>query len=352
VSLAAGGGHSCAVDAAGAVACWGLNGAGQLGLRRRRAQATPELLRIVSAVVQIDAGTYFSCALGHDGVLRCWGEIGLNGLPRQAGAAIEVLRDVKSFALGADHGCAVTTAGQVRCFGSNVRGQLGVGRVGPVEQPAPAVTGLAEVREVSCGAAHSCALTMTGRVSCWGFNATGQLGEGTREDRSVPATDLGLADVVRIESGAEHGCALTRAGAVYCWGRNDSGQLGLGDTADRLQPARLALDGTADQAAELALGANHTCVRTRAAQARCWGLGEGGRLGYGDEADRAAPGAPLDLPAVWALAAGDMHSCALTAAGPRCWGVNDGQLGDGSFETRLLPVAVVWPPAASGAAKR
>lgn len=341
MDLAAGGGHSCALDAAGTVACWGLNGVGQLGLKRTRAQATPEKVGFVRGAVQIDAGTYFSCALDRQDVLRCWGELALNGRGAHSGAGIEVLRDVHGFALGADHGCAVTRAGKVRCFGSNVRGQLGVGRIGVVEQPAPEIAGLPEVRQVSCGAAHSCALGADGRVWCWGLNGQGQLGDGTHDDRNAPGADVGLGDVVQIASGGHHNCALTRDGTLHCWGRNDAGQLGLGDDADRTRPERVQLDGVA----ELALGASHSCARTRHGQAHCWGLGEGGRLGYGDEADRPAPGQALPLSSVLALAAGDMHSCALTEIGLWCWGVNDGQLGDGSFETRLLPVSVAWPTA-------
>jgi alpha-tubulin suppressor-like RCC1 family protein len=299
--------------------------------------------------VQVEAGTYFGCALDRQGVLRCWGELALDDKPpRGRGGAIEVLREVASFALGADHGCAVTRAGQVRCFGSNVRGQLGTGSAGGRATVTTALGGLSGVRQVSCGAAHSCALDGGGEVRCWGFNAHGQVGDGTRQDRAAPGPGVGLTDTVRIATGGHHSCAIAREGTLRCWGHNDAGQLGLGDVADRPSPERVALEAVA----EAALGSSHTCARTRQGQAHCWGLGEGGRLGHGDELDRPSPGAPLELTGVLALAAGDMHTCALAEGGAWCWGVNDGQLGDGSLQARTRPTPVAWPtPAhpASGA---
>ncbi len=83
----------------------------------------------------------------------------------------------------------------------------------------------------------SWALTATG-VKCWGLNLDGRLGDGTTTSRTQPADVSGLAaGIVAVAAGAEHTCALTAAGGVKCWGYNAFGQLGDGTTTSRSTPA-------------------------------------------------------------------------------------------------------------------
>ena len=196
-------------------------------------------------------------------------------------------------------------------------------------------------RQIAPGAEHTCALTSSGGVKCWGRNNYGQLGDGTTTNRLTPVDVSGLADDVQsIEAGVAHTCALTSSGGVMCWGRNDYGQLGDGTTTNRLTPVEV--NGLAVDVQSIEAGAEYTCALTASGVTMCWGRNDYGQLGDGTTTDRLTPVEVSDLAvAVQAIAAGPEHSCALTSGDIICWGGNGrGQLGDGTTTDRLTPVEV------------
>ncbi len=348
-SLAAGGGHTCAVTVGRGVKCWGWNGGGQLGIGQGTAELTQvEVLGLGSAAA-ISAGWTHSCALTVGGGGACWGwnvhgQLGDGTRTnRQMPVVVSGLaNDLVALAPDALHTCALTISGGVKCWGYNGSGQLGNGLTDTQLVPVD-VTGLITgVTAIAAGYAHTCALTSGGGVKCWGDNSSGQLGNGLTGTQLVPVDVTGLiTGVTAIAAGYAHTCALTSGGGVKCWGSNVSGQLGDGTTTSRLTPTDV--QGLASGAAAIAAGNSHTCAVTIAGGAKCWGFNGSGQLGDGTMAVQQL--APVDVSGltsgVEAVAAGGSHTCAITGGGLKCWGSNNaGQLGDGSFASRNTPADV------------
>ena len=240
---------------------------------------------------------------------------------------------------GIDHSCSVSTVGGVKCWGDNLFGKLGDGtgtqRVGPVD-----VTGLTSgVATVSARGLHTCALTTAGGVQCWGWNFHGQLGNGTASNSQTPVGVSGLASgVAAISTGENHSCALTTTGGLKCWGNGLSGQIGDGTSTSRATPVDVI--GLSSGVAAVSAGAAHTCALTTAGGLKCWGHNSSGQLGNGTTTDSAIPVDVSGLTnGVTAVSAAESHTCALTTSeGLKCWGNNVfGQLGDGTGTQRHTP---------------
>lgn len=244
---------------------------------------------------------------------------------------------VSAITTGARHGCALTSHG-VKCWGYNYYGQLGDGtnanRAGAVD-----VSGVGSgVTAISGGAFHTCALTAGGTVKCWGLNISGQLGDGTEVERWAPVDAVRLGGTaIAVAAGDSHSCAILQGGRVTCWGENRYGQLGDGTTRRRLAP--VSVSGLSRGVSALSLGGRHSCAIVGGI-VKCWGGNLFGQIGDGTRRRRLVPVRVSGLRAeAIAIAVGDGHSCALTMSeGLRCWGYNGwGQLGDGNRRESAEP---------------
>lgn len=265
-SVASGRSHLCVRDSSGSARCLGDNTFGQLGrgdIGGPPADTPAAVLGLGAGVTAIEAGEFHTCAVVSGGV-RCWGrnlagELG-DGSNTDSGTPVVVggiPGPVVALGLGSSHSCAVTAAGAVYCWGSNGEGQLGIGNSdGTRLLPAP-VQGLpGSVTRVTAGIAHTCALTQAGAVWCWGRNFSGELGDGTRTERTLPVAAARLASgVTSVTAGGSHTCATVVAGGIKCWGEGSAGRLGLGNfVIDSLLPRAVVAIGLAPPATLLSSG--------------------------------------------------------------------------------------------------
>lgn len=230
--------HTCALSMDGTVHCWGQGASGELGNGFTSSSLTPVQVLGLSGIARIDAGNGFSCALHTNGALSCWGSnqagtLG-DGSSAQRAYPVEVFgigRNARALSAGEFHACAVLASGEVRCWGSNSRGQLAESphQASWRSRPVP-VLGLAgPAIDVAAGYEHSCAVVQGGIVQCWGSNAAKQLGPGLTSswDHSVVPVTVPVGEpAVAVSAGVTHSCALTASGRAVCWGGSESGETG------------------------------------------------------------------------------------------------------------------------------
>jgi serine/threonine protein kinase/alpha-tubulin suppressor-like RCC1 family protein len=352
--LSVGAAHACLVSFGGSLHCWGDNSAGQLGDATDVGRLRPVRVLGEFAFVQVSAGTAHSCAVTTVGDAYCWGsdsrgQLG-DGTTVRRTAPVRVAGSdrYRLVASGGAHSCGITSRSDVVCWGANDRAQLGDLSSAPFRSvPGPVRVGSGgAVTALATGLAHSCALASDGQAYCWGANDAGQLGDGTRTERAVPAAVAGPLRFRSLAAGAQHSCGVTVRGQVACWGRNQELELGSrGAGARAVTPVLVPLPS--DFVAVLAAaGAGSSCALGERGDAWCWGRNHAGQLGTRARDGRALPARVVGPQSLATIAVASTHACALTTSGePLCWGANRvGQLGDSTRVARPSPVRVRLAP--------
>ncbi|HEY5960854.1 MAG TPA: SpvB/TcaC N-terminal domain-containing protein, partial [Polyangiaceae bacterium] len=366
--LASGSDHSCVSNGA-QITCWGMNGAGQLGLRDTRSRGNTPGDFITQNVLdytvdQTDLGTFY----GH------WASI-------------------EGIAAGYQATCAVISGGsvyrQLKCWGKNASGELGLGdtnnrgdndnemgnHLPKVDLGSRSVAWLEDPSRpfqespIAAGGWHTCAILNSapnqsaGPVKCWGRNGgiLGLLDTQNHGDRNgtmgddLKFVDLGPGRLAKqLTAGYAHTCAILDDDSVKCWGINSNGQLGLGDTLTRgymvLGSNLPVVDlGTGRKARKIRAGGNGTCALLDNGAVKCWGDNSTGLVGRGNTLDAGVESGQMGdaLPAIdfgttapiLDLKRSYSHACAIfgltSGYGIKCWGANGaGQLGLGDTNNR------------------
>jgi alpha-tubulin suppressor-like RCC1 family protein len=342
--------HLCTRDTAGVLRCWGAgrgtdNGA-TLGTGNYTNVSSPTVIDSTETYLWPTVGENGSCGVTADSRVRCWGSppgdgIGSNTFSPAFVADLERYVMVTS---GSYHVCGITTRSAVKCWGDNFGRKLGDLAFGPhasaprANAPRTALEGTS-FRWVTAGRNHTCAITTSGALKCWGNNGFGQLGNGTTLTTGADAFQVADVDSSEtynfVSAGENNTCAVTSLGTLKCWGANTSTQIGDGTSTLRSSPTPIDT-GTSYTTVSVAQSGSHACAITTAGSLKCWGLNTSRQLGDGTVTNRSTP-TEIDAGVAYrTVSCGRLYTCGVTTTGVlKCWGT-------------LLEVATPLPTAIAG----
>ena len=353
------------------------NGTTQGGTESGNTEATELARRGLSSLA---LGSLHTCALIEAGNVKCWGVSMYLGngndntytrlVPVDVLAAegnTDLLDDIVQVSSGRVNTCALTSGGNVKCWGASHWGQLGNGNTVSSNWPVYVIEAedssntLDNIVQIAAGTFHTCALTTEGGVKCWGGSSNGTLGSTTRKDKNpAPVVVMGagsqpLTGIVQLAAGFSFSCALTTEGGIKCWGAGSDGQLGNGSYDAKDVPVDVvdADNKPLTGIVQITAGDRHACALTNKGNIKCWGNGKNGELGnakgtgvtdnvksaHAINVITAAGG--THLADIVQVAVGKSYSCALTnTANVKCWGIGV-LLGNGdNSATENVPVDV------------
>ncbi|MCI9389386.1 MAG: hypothetical protein HFH54_06895 [Lachnospiraceae bacterium] len=349
--------------------CWGSNGCGQAGDENTEKQTRPK--KILENVVSVELSSSMRdcvsiAAITESGDLYCWGynaygQVG-NGNTEDQAIPIKVLSDVKSVSLY--NGCwwgsvaAITNAGDLYCWGYNAYGQVGNGSTENQTVPIKVLDNVLSVSIYdsvsivpsggSASTATVAAVTNTGDLYCWGYNAYGQVGNGSTEDQTTPVkvlSDIASVFVPDYNDGQVSVAAIAKNKDLYCWGCNTYGQVGNGSTENQTIPVKILSNVTSFTSEDSFLGRRSVAALTDNRDLYCWGYNESGQAGNGNTENQLIPEKVLsDVTSVSISEHNSgMSVAALTDNGDLyCWGDNEwGQIGNGNTENCSTPIKVL-----------
>lgn len=363
----------------GSAYCWGTGGSGQIGDGFNSNRNVPTAVSTAGVLAgktidKIEIPSSTACVIA-EGQVFCWGYNfnGELGNADNTNSNIPVAVDtsgvlgsktVTELSVGSGIVCVVADAAPY-CWGNNDHGKLGnnslVASNVPVAVDMTGVLAGKTIIDVAAGSESACALTSDNIMACWGWNISGQLGNGGAVSEStvpyaVTMSGLSGATITNIEMSGRNACAITSDGNIACWGGNCSSINGTptcyGTTASNSNvPVLLNIGATAlsgKTISSIGLGGNHSCL-VASSEFYCWGYGNYGRLGVGDTVTYNTPTAVYTADALNGLTAnfidgGQNHSCAIADGEVYCWGRNSyGELGGGNTTWTNYPTAIVNP---------
>lgn len=392
-----GGTHACYVGSLFKPACWGSNSSAQLGTggtsttedKPIKMSKPPGSFDPVS-LVKVEAGDNFSCGIDDTDSLYCWGNGRFGRLGD--GSTIEHSNtdpytpvpangfdpnSVKDFSVGHQTVCAIQNSGKLYCWGNGKYGQLGHGVLENSGDPVPVNPGpdttpldVDNIKQVSVGLFHVCAIDASDKLFCWGEEFDGRLGfkAGSVDDINcgddagfTPCEDEPRAvisgssffdpdDVQYVSAGGLHTCAINNSNQIFCWGAGSMGQLGDGNNTASNTPVYInMLDFELNQASTIASGYEHTCSIDIGGKMLCWGSNQEGQLGDGTNFAKPFPSFPstgegllqLDVVGI-SVSVSRGTTCASDSSGKLyCWGEGtSGQLGNGTSGLVDEPVLI------------
>ncbi|XP_042217246.1 E3 ubiquitin-protein ligase HERC2-like isoform X2 [Homarus americanus] len=342
------------------VLVWGLNDKDQLGGLKGSKVKMPVLSETLSSLrpLHVAGGSKSLFIVSQEGKVYACGEgtggrLGLGHcsnipVPRQITALSQYVVKKVAVHSGGRHAMALTVDGKVFSWGEGEDGKLGHGNRLSYDKP-KLVESLKSkrIRDIACGSSHSAAITSSGELYCWGLGEYGRLGLGDTTTQLKPKLVKALLGqrVVQVACGSRDAqtLSLTSEGMVYSWGDGDFGKLGRGGSEGCALPQNIErLNGLG--VCQIECGAQFSLTLTKSGQVWTWGKGDYFRLGHGTDQHVRRPTMVEGLRGkkVIHVAVGALHCLAVTEAGQvYAWGDNDhGQQGNGTTIVNRRPALV------------
>jgi alpha-tubulin suppressor-like RCC1 family protein len=273
-------------------------------------------------------------------------------------------KTIRTISSGWDHTCAIASDNQAYCWGAGSNGELGnnvsLDTATPVAVTTSGVLSGKTILSISTGFRHTCAIASDNQAYCWGVNTNGQLGNNSTTQSLVPvavntAGVLSGKTILSISAGINSTCAVASDNLAYCWGYNATGQLGNNSTTQSLVPVAVNTSGVLSGKTIRSISTTGVpgdiyglaCVVASDDKAYCWGSGVAGELGNNSTSDSHVPVAVntsgvLSGKTIRSVVTSPFGACALASDNKvYCWGIGgQGDLGNNSTSDSLVPVAV------------
>ncbi len=313
--------HTVVLKNDGTVWAWGYNSHGQLGNGTTTNSNLPVQLMdalgtgYLTDIIQISTGDYHAVALKNDGSVWAWGYNSYGGLGNGTTTSTKLpiqvkdslgtgyLTDIKQVSVGNAYTLALKNDGTVWAWGYNYNGQLGDGTTTNTKLPIQVknVSGsgyLTNIIQISAGNNYVIALKNDGTVWAWGYNANGQLGNGTATSTKLPVqvkNSIGtgyINNIIQIAAGKYHSAALKEDGTAWTWGNNYNGELGNNMTSTVTLPIQVKDElGTEylRDITQISAGVYHTVALKDDGTVWTWGDNEYAQLGNNSTTDVKLP---------------------------------------------------------------
>lgn len=274
--VASGDFFQCALTTENTVKCWGRNLQGALGDGTTVSKNYPVDVLGLSNVRSISAGTFHACAVTYEDSLYCWGLGGTSSLVPLIPHGLS--SGVATVSAGYNRTCFKTTANEAFCWGDNSSGSIGNDSLAYQRTPYKINKIPGSIKEIKTGQYHTCAINSSNELYCWGSNDKSQLSQTPHVSVSkVPVKVSKINnDIKDVALGSAHTCALTLSGAVQCWGANagypnrTDGPLGIGYNSISAPPTQVV--GLSGGVKQLVAGGNGTCAIKENNELVCWGF--------------------------------------------------------------------------------
>ena len=314
--ISAGGYHTCDINSNNNMYCWGANGFGELGDNTYTQRQIPTAVNTAGVlsgktIKAVTVNGYYTCAIASDDKAYCWGVNQFGGLGDNSTTSSKLPvavntagvlsgKTVKAISTGSYHTCAIASDDKAYCWGANSSGQLGNSSTTqstvPVTVNTAGVLSGKTVKAISNGEAQSCVIASDDNAYCWGTGMNGALGNSSTTQSTVPvavntAGVLSGKTIKTISASGRHACVIASDDKAYCWGRNTNGQLGNSSTTQSTVPVAVntagVLSGKTIESIEA--GDSHTCAIASDDMLYCWGSNTNGQLGNSSTTQSTVP---------------------------------------------------------------